>query len=85
MFEGPQWENLRTENELENAISTMAFPTGASASKPLETRSLSRLERNATTKTLAPTVVVVITDGDVSYRALPPLLQFLAAFPTTRC
>ncbi|KAH0566236.1 hypothetical protein GP486_000357 [Trichoglossum hirsutum] len=65
-FEGTVHENLNTGSDLDRALKSLKYNTGASALGPLEKRILGRLGQDAGKKTLYPTVVVVITDGDVS-------------------
>ena len=65
-FSTPDWENLKTGPEVESALSTMTFPTSLGAAKPLKDFVLDSLLRKAGQKAFKPTVVVVITDGDVS-------------------
>ena len=64
-FSSPAWPNLKTESDMERVLSTMTFPTGLGAAQPLEEFILKSLRYQAEQKALKPTVVVIITDGDV--------------------
>ncbi|OCK75738.1 hypothetical protein K432DRAFT_397027 [Lepidopterella palustris CBS 459.81] len=64
-FGGPRWENLRTEPEMEKVVSSLTYQTGEKAAGPLKSRVLQPLLQKASEKKLNPTVVVVITDGDI--------------------
>ena len=82
-FAGPGWENLETESEMEMALSTMTFDTGESAPGPLNERVLQPLRQLTVQKKLDPTVVVVITDRDVSADYLFHLNTFSLALAIT--
>ncbi|KKK18558.1 hypothetical protein ARAM_006262 [Aspergillus rambellii] len=64
-FEGSNHDNVSSESDLSEVISGMTFNTGASVAAPLRNKILDPLSKAAADKTLNPTVVVIITDGDL--------------------
>ncbi|PTU18950.1 hypothetical protein P175DRAFT_0503775 [Aspergillus ochraceoroseus IBT 24754] len=64
-FEGSNHDNVSSESDLSDVISGMTFNTGASVAAPLRNKILDPLSKAAADKTLNPTVVVIITDGDL--------------------
>jgi hypothetical protein len=64
-FEGSDFNNVATESELTDIISAMTFNTGANVARPLGVKILDPLSKAAVEKKLNPTVVVIITDGDL--------------------
>ncbi|PGH14147.1 hypothetical protein AJ80_06014 [Polytolypa hystricis UAMH7299] len=64
-FEGTEYENITSETELEDLVSSMEFNTGAVVAGPLKDRILGPLSEAATQKTLNPTAVIIVTDGDL--------------------
>jgi hypothetical protein len=76
-FEGLTWQNLETKQELNQAISSMKYGSRKDAVQPLYSRVLHPLFQNASRRELSPTVVVVITSGDVSEIIHLPCLQLI--------
>lgn len=70
-FEGSEYDNVATESDLTDIISAMTFETGANVAGPLKKKILDPLATAAMEKKLNPTIVVIITDGDV----LSPVLD----------
>jgi hypothetical protein len=64
-IEGSDFDNVATESDLADVISGMTFSTGANVTRPLKNKILDPLSKAATEKKLNPTVVVIITNGDV--------------------
>ncbi|KAB8079694.1 hypothetical protein BDV29DRAFT_151612 [Aspergillus leporis] len=64
-FEGSDYDNVATESDLTDIISSMTFNTGANVAGPLKSKILDPLSLAAAEKKLNPTVVVIITDGDL--------------------
>ncbi|RHZ52838.1 uncharacterized protein CDV56_106333 [Aspergillus thermomutatus] len=64
-FEGSDFDNVATESDLAEVISGMTFDTGANVAGPLRNKILDPLSKAAAEKKLNPTVVVIITDGDL--------------------
>lgn len=64
-FEGSDFDNVATESDLTNVISGMTFNTSANVAGPLKNKILDPLSTAAVEKKLNPTIVVIITDGDV--------------------
>lgn len=64
-FEGSEYDNVATESDLTDIISAMTFETGANVAGPLKKKILDPLATAAMEKKLNPTIVVIITDGDV--------------------
>jgi hypothetical protein len=64
-FEGSEFDNVTTENDLIGIVSDMTFETGANVAGPLKRKILDPLATAAIEKKLNPTIVVIITDGDV--------------------
>ncbi|KAL4912893.1 hypothetical protein BDW62DRAFT_206041 [Aspergillus aurantiobrunneus] len=61
-----EWENVRTEGELEEIISQMKFHTSARVAEPLAKRVLQPIAAKVSDgESLHPTVVVVVTDGGI--------------------
>ena len=69
-FTGAAHEQLPSLEAVNRALGQLVYQHGPSALGPLQTRVLHPLESLAKEGKLAPTVVVVITDGDVS--CVPP-------------
>ena len=65
-FEGSTADGLRSETDMEAALKRIKFNTGATVPEPLQKRILNPLLKAAKAKQLQPTIVSVITDGDVS-------------------
>ena len=74
-FEGSEFDNVASETELDDIVSSMTFDTGANVAKPLREKILEPLATAAMENRLNPTIVVIITDGDVSpqFHLCPPL------------
>lgn len=72
-FEGHAAPGLKTEQEMEEALSRIRYSTGGTVPKPLKNRILSPLLQAAQQKQLRPTIVAVITDGDVSRFSVPSI------------
>ncbi|KAF7590019.1 hypothetical protein BBP40_003407 [Aspergillus hancockii] len=64
-FEGSDFDDVATESDLSDIISGMTFDTGANVAVPLRNKILDPLSKAAVEKKLNPTVVVIITDGDL--------------------
>ncbi|KAJ5873521.1 uncharacterized protein N7473_013394 [Penicillium subrubescens] len=64
-FEGSEFDNVTTENDLIGIVSDMTFETGANVAGPLKRKILDPLATAAIEKKLNPTIVVIITDGDL--------------------
>ena len=69
-FEGRAAEGLRSETDMEAALRRIKYDTGANVPRPLQKRILDPLLEAARAKKLRPTIVSVITDGDVSHLVL---------------
>jgi len=65
-FSGPQWENVPTQIDMDSVLNAMVFNTGESLPGPLNARVTTPVLAAASTRVLKPTIVVMITDGDVS-------------------
>jgi hypothetical protein len=65
-FTGPQWENVPTQLDMDSVLNAMVFNTGESLPGPLNARVTTPMLAAASTRVLKPTIVVMITDGDVS-------------------
>lgn len=64
-FEGSEYDNVATESDLTDIISAMTFETGANVAGPLKKKILDPLATAAMERKLNPTIVVIITDGEV--------------------
>ncbi|EPS25575.1 hypothetical protein POX_c03952 [Penicillium oxalicum] len=64
-FEGSEFDNVASETELDDIVSSMTFDTGANVAKPLRKKILEPLATAAMENRLNPTIVVIITDGDL--------------------
>ncbi|KAF7712496.1 Uncharacterized protein PECH_003075 [Penicillium ucsense] len=64
-FEGDEYENVTSETELTDIVSSMTFDTGANVARPLKKKILDPLATAAMENRLNPTIVVIITDGDL--------------------
>ncbi|KAL4778187.1 hypothetical protein BJX76DRAFT_362969 [Aspergillus varians] len=61
-----RWDDVQSDEELEGIIGQMTFNTSARVAEPLAKRVLQPLaEKVSDGESLHPTVVVVITDGDI--------------------
>jgi hypothetical protein len=70
-FEGSDFDNVTTESDLTNIVTAMTFETGANVAIPLKNKILGPLATAAMEKKLNPTIVVIITDGDVLSLLIP--------------
>jgi hypothetical protein len=73
-FEDKHYKDLKTPHAVDGALNAISYRTGLNALKPLQRLIRGHLEKQAKDQSLAPTVVVVITDGDVR-KAKPPTPQ----------
>jgi membrane-anchored protein YejM (alkaline phosphatase superfamily) len=71
-FEGAVYNNLPDLTSVNNALRSIKYETNAGALDPLRQRVIRPLESLAKRKSLNPTVVVVVTDGDVRWNPLSP-------------
>lgn len=66
-FEGSAADGLRSETVVEAALKRIEYNTSATVPVPLQKKILNPLLKAAKAKQLRPTIVSVITDGDVSH------------------
>ncbi|EAW06850.1 uncharacterized protein ACLA_085450 [Aspergillus clavatus NRRL 1] len=64
-FEGADFDDVASEKDLADLIAAMTFDTGANVAGPLKQKVLDPLSAAAAGGSLRPTVVVIITDGDL--------------------
>ncbi|RYP05198.1 hypothetical protein DL764_003978 [Monosporascus ibericus] len=65
-FKGETYEDLKSDADVRGALDSLNYNTGASTARPLRNIVIPLLEEEAVNGTLRPTVVVVITDANVS-------------------
>jgi hypothetical protein len=71
-FEDKHYRNLKTPHAVDDALGNISYGSGVKALQPLQCLIEERLEKQAKDQSLPPTVVVVITDGDVR-TSQPPI------------
>jgi hypothetical protein len=70
-FEEKHYGDLKTSHAVEDALKAVGYGSNLNALEPLKRLIRGRLEQQAKDQSLPPTVVVVVTDGDVRIESTP--------------